>query len=177
MPGFGDPDASVVVVGLAPAAHGANRTGRMFTGDLSGDWLYRAMWRSGFANRPESRGDGDGLRLIGAWVTSSVRCAPPANKPTPEERGACLGYLREELALLDRARVLVALGALACDAVATLYALKPRPRFGHLAQHPLPDGRLLVCSYHPSQQNTFTKKLTEPMLDAVFELAREVQAG
>jgi uracil-DNA glycosylase len=176
VPGFGDPHATVVVVGLAPAAHGGNRTGRMFTGDRSGDWLYRSMWRAGFANQPGSRAGGDGLELVDAWVTASVRCAPPGNKPTPGERAACLGYLREELLLLARARVLVALGGLACDAVSSLYGLSPKPRFAHLAEHELPDGRVLVCSYHPSQQNTFTGKLTEPMLDAVFERARALAA-
>jgi uracil-DNA glycosylase family 4 len=172
LPGFGDPDATVVVVGLAPAAHGGNRTGRMFTGDRSGDWLFRAMWRAGYADRPESSTADDGLRLTGAWVTASVRCAPPANKPTPEERATCLGYLREELSYLDRARVLVVLGRLAFDAVTSVYGISPRPRFAHLAEHELEDGKSLVCSYHPSQQNTFTGKLTEPMLDAVFERAR-----
>ncbi len=161
-----------MVVGLAPAAHGANRTGRMFTGDRSGDWLYRSMWRAGFANMPESRASGDGLELRGAWVTASVRCAPPDNKPMPDERAACLGYLREELSLLTRTRVIVVLGRLACEAVASVYGLSPRPCFAHLAEHELPDGRWLVCSYHPSQQNTFTGRLTEPMLDAVFERSR-----
>ena len=177
VPGFGDPGATVLVVGLAPAAHGANRTGRMFTGDRSGDWLYRAMWRAGFANRPESRAADDGLELTGAWVTASVRCAPPANKPAPAERAECLGYLREEMALLGQVRVVVALGRLACDTLSALYGLTPRPRFAHLAEHDLGDGRVLVCSYHPSQQNTFTGKLTEPMLDAVFERARELSAA
>jgi uracil-DNA glycosylase family 4 len=172
VPGFGDPDATVVVVGLAPAAHGANRTGRMFTGDRSGEWLYRALWRAGFANKPESRAADDGLELAGAWVTASVRCAPPANMPTPEERAACLGHLRAELSLLKSAQVIVALGGLACESVSSLYGLSPRPRFAHLAECELPDGKVLVCSYHPSQQNTFTGKLTEPMLDAVFERAR-----
>ncbi|MDA8313485.1 MAG: uracil-DNA glycosylase [Actinomycetota bacterium] len=176
VPGFGDPGATVVVVGLAPAAHGANRTGRMFTGDRSGEWLYRSMWRAGFASQPESRDAGDGLVLRGAWVTASVRCAPPANKPTPAERAACLGYLREELSLLVRTRVVVALGKMACDTVSSLCAVSPRPRFAHLAEHDLPDGRVLVCSYHPSQQNTFTGRLTEPMLDAVFARARALSA-
>ncbi len=181
VPGFGDPRASVVVVGLAPAAHGANRTGRMFTGDRSGDWLFRALHRAGLANRPESLAADDGLELCGAWVTASVRCAPPDNAPTPEERAACAGYLREELSMLTRARVVVALGKLACDTVSSLYGLSPRIRFAHLAERVLPDGKVLVCSYHPSQQNTFTGRLTEPMLDAVFARARELagtlQAG
>ena len=176
VPGFGDPHARVVVVGLAPAAHGGNRTGRMFTGDRSGDWLYRSMWRAGFANQPESRAADDGLELSDVWVTASVHCAPPANKPTAEERAACLGYLREELPLLPRARVMVVLGRLASDAVSSLYGLSPRPRFAHLAEHELPDGKVLVCSYHPSQQNTFTGRLIEPMLDAVFERVRAIVA-
>jgi uracil-DNA glycosylase len=171
VPGWGDPAATLVVVGLAPAAHGANRTGRMFTGDRSGDWLYRALWRAGYADRPESVSAADGLHLQGAWVTAAVRCAPPGNKPAPAERDACRPYLARELALLDRAVVVVALGAFACDAVASVYGLSPRPHFGHLAQHALPDGRTLVCSYHPSQQNTFTGRLTEEMLDAVFRRA------
>ncbi len=171
VPGFGDPSAEVVVVGLAPAAHGANRTGRMFTGDRSGDWLYRALWRAGFANRPESHAPGDGLRLDGVWVCSAVRCAPPGNKPTRAERDACLAYLARELDLFDRASVVVVLGAFACDAVGACYGLRPRPRFAHMAEHALGGGRTLLCSYHPSQQNTFTGRLTEEMLDAVFARA------
>lgn len=176
--GFGDPAAEVLVVGLAPAAHGANRTGRMFTGDRSGDWLYRALWRAGFANRPESCARDDGLRLEGAWVCSAVRCAPPENKPTRAERDTCLPYLARELDLLERASVVVALGGFACDAVGACYDLRPRLRFAHMAEHALPDGRTLLCSYHPSQQNTFTGRLTEAMLDAVFTRACALrQAG
>ena len=174
VPGFGDPGATLVVVGLAPAAHGANRTGRVFTGDRSGDWLYRALWRAGYANQPESVDRHDGLVLAGAWVTAAVRCAPPANKPTPVERDTCLPYLGDELALLARARVLVALGQFAWAALAALYGLRPRPHFAHLAEHELPAGRTLVASYHPSQQNTFTGTLTQPMFDAVFTRAREL---
>jgi uracil-DNA glycosylase len=173
LPGFGDPDAALVVIGLAPAAHGGNRTGRMFTGDRSGDWLYAAMWRAGFANQPESVSRDDGLTLIGAWVTAAVRCAPPDNKPTPTERANCLGYLEEELALLTHRRVIVALGQLATDAVARLFTLSPRPKFAHLAEYELPDGSTLICSYHPSQRNTFTNLLTSEMFDAVFTRARE----
>jgi uracil-DNA glycosylase family 4 len=175
-PGFGDPDAGLAVVGLAPAAHGANRTGRVFTGDRSGDWLYAALWRAGYANQPESVSRDDGLVLRGAWISAAVRCAPPANKPTPDERDQCLPFLRRELDLLTEVRVIVVLGQFACHAVAGLYGLRPRPRFGHLAEHPLPDGRALICSYHPSQQNTFTGTLTEPMFDAVFARARALGA-
>jgi uracil-DNA glycosylase family 4 len=166
--GFGDPDAFVAVVGLAPAAHGANRTGRMFTGDRSGDWLFGAMHRAGLANQPVSTGRHDGLRLGGAYVTAAVRCAPPDNKPTPAERDRCLSYLEREIAALKQVRVFVALGHFAYESVARLVDLKPRPRFGHGVEAAVPDGRTVICSYHPSQQNTFTKRLTEDMLDSVF---------
>ncbi len=174
VPGFGDPAARMVVVGLAPAAHGGNRTGRVFTGDRSGDWVFRALWRAGFANQPTSEAVDDGLRLSGAWVAAVVRCAPPGNRPTPAERDTCLPYLRRELALLTDVRVVVVLGKFAHDAVTSLLGLRPRPRFAHLAEHPLPAGRTLLCSYHPSQQNTFTGTLTEPAFDAVFTRAREL---
>jgi len=174
--GFGDPAARLAVVGLAPAAHGANRTGRVFTGDRSGDWLFAALWRAGYANQPGSTARDDGLELTGAWVSAAVRCAPPANKPTTAERDRCLGYLGREFALLADVGVVVALGQFACQAVATLYGLRPRPRFGHLAGYPRPDGRTLGCSYHPSQQNTFTGTLTEAMFDAVFARARALGA-
>lgn len=177
VPGFGDPEARLVVVGLAPAAHGANRTGRMFTGDRSGEWLYRALWRAGFANRPESHGRDDGLQLEEAWVTAPVRCAPPANKPTLAERDRCLTYLGRELQLLDRAVVLVTLGQFSLNALSKLLAVRPRPRFAHLAEHRLQDGRYILCSYHPSQQNTFTGVLTEDMFDAVFVRARHLLAA
>jgi uracil-DNA glycosylase len=175
VPGFGDPAARVVVVGLAPAAHGANRTGRVFTGDRSGDWLYRAMHRVGLANQPTSVARADGLALSGAYVTAVVRCAPPGNKPLPAERDRCTPYIARELALLREARVLVCLGAFAYGAVAAIVGLRPRPRFGHGVEAPLADGRVLLGSFHPSQQNTFTGKLTEAMLDAVF--ARAVALG
>ncbi|MEA2459247.1 MAG: uracil-DNA glycosylase, partial [Thermoleophilaceae bacterium] len=174
VPGFGDPHARVYVLGLAPAAHGGNRTGRVFTGDRSGDWLFASMHRTGFANQPESVALGDGLRLDGAFVGAAVRCAPPANKPLPGERDECLPYAAEELRLLESVRVIVCLGQFGWDAACRLLALKPKPRFGHGAEHALPDGRTLLATFHPSQQNTFTGKLTEPMIDAVFARAREL---
>ena len=173
VPGFGDPEASVYVLGLAPAAHGGNRTGRVFTGDRSGDWLFASMYRTGFANRPESLHADDGLELRGAWVAAAVRCAPPANKPLPEERDNCLPYAAEELRLIEPA-VIVCLGKFAWDAACVLLGIRPRPRFGHLAEHRTEGGPVLLGSFHPSQQNTFTGKLTEPMLDAVFEEARKI---
>jgi uracil-DNA glycosylase family 4 len=176
VPGFGDPAARLLVVGLAPAAHGANRTGRVFTGDRSGDWLYRALHRAGYANQPASVWRDDGLELTDAWVAAAVRCAPPANKPTPAERDACAPFFHREWALLDRVQVVVALGSFAYQALAALTGLRSRPRFGHGAEVALPDGRTLICSYHPSQQNTFTGVLTEPMLDAVFTRARALIA-
>jgi uracil-DNA glycosylase family 4 len=174
VPGFGDPDASVLIVGLAPAAHGANRTGRMFTGDRSGDWLYRALHRAGFANQPHSEHANDGLELTGAYITAPVRCAPPANKPTPEERAACRPFFEREVALLDGIRVVVVLGQIGYDATCALLGVRPKPRFGHGVEVPVDDRRTILCSYHVSQQNTFTGKLTEPMLDAVFTRAREL---
>ena len=174
VPALGDPAAELLVVGLAPAAHGGNRTGRVFTGDRSGDWVFRALHRAGYANQPQSVSAGDGLRLDGAYVTAAVRCAPPANKPATDERDNCLPYLGREFALLDRARVVVALGGFAYAAVARLVGLRPRPKFGHGVEVELPEGRTLICSYHPSQQNTFTGRLTEPMFDAIFSRAREI---
>jgi len=174
VPGFGDPAALVLVVGLAPAAHGGNRTGRIFTGDRSGDWLYRALHRAGFANQPVSEHRDDGLRLAGAYVTAVVRCAPPGNRPLPNERENCLPYLEREISSLPRLRVVVALGAFALDGAARALRLRPRPAFRHGAEIPLPSGRWIICSYHPSQQNTFTGRLTEQMLDAVFLRAREL---
>jgi uracil-DNA glycosylase family 4 len=174
LPGFGDRRARVLVLGLAPAAHGANRTGRMFTGDRSGDWLIAALHRAGFASQPRSVSRDDGLTLRDCWVTAVVRCAPPQNKPLPAERDNCLPFLIDELALLARVRVIVCLGAFAWDgALRALAAPRGRPRFGHAAEYRLDRYVLLGC-YHPSQQNTFTGRLTEPMLDAVLARAREL---
>jgi uracil-DNA glycosylase family 4 len=176
LPGFGDSSARVLVLGLAPAAHGGNRTGRIFTGDRSGDWLFAALFRAGFASQPSSVSRDDGLTLLDCWVTAAVRCAPPANKPTPVERDNCLPWLSDELELLPRARVIVCLGGFAWDAALRLLdAPRPRPRFAHGAQTTVGRYELLGC-YHVSQQNTFTGRLTEPMLDAVFTRARELAA-
>jgi uracil-DNA glycosylase family 4 len=172
--GFGDPAASIALVGLAPAAHGANRTGRIFTGDRSGDWLFAALWRAGLANQPTSVGVDDGLALHGAWVTAAVRCAPPGNRPTPDERDRCRSWLRQELALLDRLRVIVALGGFAHQVVTGELHMAPRPRFGHGVEATAPSGLAVLGCYHPSQQNTFTGRLTEAMLDAVLRRAREL---
>jgi uracil-DNA glycosylase len=179
LPGFGDPGAGVAVVGLAPAAHGGNRTGRIFTGDRSGDWLFASMHRTGFANQPTSVGVDDGLRLRGAYVTAVNRCPPPQNRPTTEERDNCLPYLVRELRLLRSARVILALGSYAWTGA--LHALadlgleipRPRPRFAHGAEAGVGEWSLLGC-FHPSQQNTFTGRLTEPMIDAVFRRARDL---
>ena len=171
VPGFGDPAARVMVVGLAPAAHGGNRTGRVFTGDRSGDWVFRALHKAGYANQPTSVSVDDGLALTGAYVAAVVRCAPPANKPTPLERDTCSPYLRREIHLLSSLRVFVALGAFGYEALCRFFGVRPRPRFGHGLEVELDDGRWIVCSYHPSQQNTFTGVLTEPMFDSVFARA------
>jgi uracil-DNA glycosylase family 4 len=176
VPGFGDPDARILVVGLAPAAHGGNRTGRVFTGDRSGDFLFASLHRTGLANQPISEARGDGLELLGAYLSAVNRCAPPGNRPTPQERDRCLPFLEREIAALERLRVVVALGAFAWDgALRALSALghpsRPRPRFGHGAE--VPAGPFVMLgSYHPSQQNTFTGTLTGEMLDAVFRRAR-----
>jgi uracil-DNA glycosylase family 4 len=174
--GFGDPDARIAIVGLAPAAHGGNRTGRVFTGDRSGDWLYAALHRAGLANQPTSVSIDDGLQLNGAWVTAAVRCAPPGNRPTPDERDRCLPFLKRELALLPGLKVIVVLGQFAYDVVAGWLAIRPRPRFGHGVQTAAPNGLTVVCSFHPSQQNTFTGRLTEAMLDSVLAQAMAASA-
>jgi len=176
VPGFGDPFAELLLVGLAPAAHGGNRTGRVFTGDRSGEWVFRALHRAGYANQPTSERRDDGLRLQGAYVAAAVRCAPPANRPTPAERDNCVPFLARELALLADLRVIVVLGQFAYDVVARLLGVRPRPRFGHGVEVALDDGRTIICSYHPSQQNTFTGTLTEPMFDAVFARAGALSA-
>ena len=180
VPGFGDANARVVIVGLAPAAHGANRTGRMFTGDRSGEWLFRALHRTGFANQPTAEHRGDGLVLRDVFVTSAVHCAPPQNVPTSDERARCLDWTLGEVRSLPSVEVVVALGGLGYDAVLRMadplgwQRPRPKPRFGHGVEFELGDGPSLLCSYHPSQQNTFTKRLTQEMLDAVFERAREL---
>jgi uracil-DNA glycosylase family 4 len=179
VPGFGDPEARLLVVGLAPAAHGGNRTGRIFTGDRSGDWLFASLHRTGFANQAVSVSRDDGLRLTGAYIAAVNRCCPPGNRPTPVERNNCLPYLARELELLPRVRVIVALGSFAWDgslrALAALGHLtpRPRPRFGHGAEAEV-GPYVLLGSYHPSQQNTFTGVLTEDKLDAVFRRARSL---
>jgi uracil-DNA glycosylase len=170
VPGFGDPEASIVVFGLAPAAHGANRTGRLFTGDRSGDFLFASLHRTGFANKPVSRSSGDGLRLSGLWISAAVRCAPPQNRPTPDERDACLPYADRELEILG-AKVVVCLGAFAWDAALRLLGKRPKPKFAHGAECEAGSLVLIGC-YHPSQQNTFTGVLTPEMLDAVLSKAR-----
>ncbi len=184
VPGFGDPQARLLVVGLAPAAHGANRTGRMFTGDRSGDWLFRSLHRAGFANQPESLSPDDGLRLSDAFVSAIVRCAPPDNKPDTFEKETCRQWLEREFDELQRVEVVVPLGGMAYVQVLRILNArgvtvpKPRPRFAHgLEIHLQPAGPVLVASYHPSQQNTFTGRLTEEMLDSVFERARELVAS
>jgi uracil-DNA glycosylase family 4 len=174
VPGWGDPHARIFIVGLAPAAHGGNRTGRIFTGDRSGDWLFASLYRTGFANQPTSTHRDDGLALGDVYIAAAVRCAPPENKPTPAETAACHPFLAREAALLPGARVIVALGAFAYAAAARLTGLRPRPAFGHGVEVLAPTGHTIVCSYHPSQRNTFTGRLTPEMFDGIFLRAREL---
>jgi uracil-DNA glycosylase len=182
VPGFGDPDARIVVLGLAPAANGANRTGRIFTGDESGNFLWPALHAAGLANRATSIRAGDGLEAMGLWITAAVKCAPPGNKPLPQERSNCAPYLARELDALASARVVLALGAFAWEAALATFAAigqpvsRPRPRFGHGAEIEIGPWTLLG-SYHVSQQNTYTGRLTRPMLDAVLARAKELAAG
>lgn len=177
LPGFGDPSAQLLVVGLAPAAHGGNRTGRIFTGDRSGDWLFRALHKAGFANQPTSEHPGDGLELNSCYIAAVVRCAPPANKPAPRERDNCVPYLVREISLLADLRIVIALGSFAWDGILRAFSYlgvpipSPRPRFGHGVVYQVP-GYKLLGSYHPSQQNTFTGRLTETAFDSVFQAAR-----
>lgn len=179
-PGFGDPGALLLLVGLAPAAHGGNRTGRMFTGDRSGDWLYRALYKAGFANRPDSVSRNDGLKLLGCYITAACRCAPPQNRLLPTEIRNCRPYLLEEFRLLKNVRVIVGLGRVGFDAaVSSLeelgwFTAARRPRFGHGEEIRLGDRATLIGSFHPSQQNTFTGRLTEPMFDAIFHRAKQI---
>ena len=190
VPGFGDPHARLVIVGLAPGAHGSNRTGRMFTGDASGDWLYGALHRTGFASSAESVSRDDGLALTDCWITAAARCAPPGNKPTPRELEHCRDYLAGELALLERTRVVLALGRIGHDAwlrasgwgerlapLASGPNAASRPRFAHGAETRLPDGRTLLASFHPSRQNTQTGRLTRAMWERVFARVRELVDG
>jgi len=183
VPGFGDPRARLLIVGLAPAAHGANRTGRMFTGDQSGDWLYEALHRYGFASRADARDRNDGLRLTECYISASARCAPPANRPTPEELATCRPWLAREVALLDRVQVVLALGGIGHDAWLRASGWRDRltpgngPRFRHGAAARLPGGPWLVSSYHPSRQNTNTGRLTRAMWHGVFRRVRGILAG
>jgi uracil-DNA glycosylase family 4 len=178
LPGFGDPEARLLIVGLAPAAHGGNRTGRMFTGDRSGDWLYGALHAHRFANQPHSEHRNDGLKLKDCYITAAVRCAPPRNKPSLAEFERCRPYLVQELKLFKNAKVIIALGKIAFDSFLAAYQEmgraipKPRPKFGHGASVMLSENLRLICSYHPSQQNTFTGKLTREMFDNIFAQAR-----
>ena len=180
VPGFGDPHARLLILGLAPAAHGANRTGRLFTGDRSGDWVYGTLHKFGFGSSPESRRCDDGMTLFDTYITAALRCAPPGNKPLPEERSNCLPYLLRELELLSNVQVVVALGKLAFDTYLTIRSNQgdglpsPRPKFGHEAIHPFANGITLIGSYHPSQHNTLTGRLTRDMFEGVFSRAKQI---
>ena len=183
LPGFGDPKPRLLIVGLAPAAHGGNRTGRMFTGDRSGDWLYGALHAAGFANQANSDHCDDGLKLRDCYITAAVHCAPPGNKPAIGEFQRCRPYLVQELKHFRRVKVVIALGKIAFDSFIRAYEeaggtmAKPRPKFGHGVAVDLPNGQRLICSYHPSQQNTFTGKLTRPMFQSIFDRARAILDG
>ncbi|MGH7600407.1 MAG: uracil-DNA glycosylase [bacterium] len=180
IPSFGDPQARLLIVGLAPAAHGGNRTGRMFTGDRSGDWLFRALHKAGFANQPTSLHRDDGLKLMDCYITATLRCAPPQNKPAPEEIANCRPYLLREIELLKNVRVILGLGKIGFDNALSAFAevyglgLSPRPKFGHGAEYKLDSKLTLMGTFHPSQQNTFTGKLTEAMFDRIFRRVREL---
>ena len=174
VPGFGDPKARILIVGLAPAAHGANRTGRVFTGDRSGDFLFAALYRVGLASQPEAVSLDDGLILRDVFITSPVKCAPPANKPTPDEKTMCRPFFQREVDALAAVKVVLVLGQIGYVAAAAEFGLQPRPGFGHGVEAPIGDGRTILCSYHVSQQNTFTGRLTEPMFDSVLHRACEL---
>tara|TARA_A200000159_G_scaffold138964_1_gene140206 strand:- start:586 stop:1266 length:681 start_codon:yes stop_codon:yes gene_type:complete len=174
VPSFGDPKASLLIVGLAPAAHGANRTGRMFTGDRSGDFLFAALHRAGYASQPDATNSNDGMKLQDAYITAPVRCAPPQNKPTIEEQKTCSDYLKREFEYLDNVKVILALGAIGYVAISKELNVSPRPKFAHGLEVELESGAVILCSYHVSQQNTFTGKLTDEMFDAVLERAKEL---
>ncbi len=182
LPGFGDPDAQIYIVGLAPAANGGNRTGRIFTGDRSGDWLFGTLYECGLANQPQSIHRNDGLQLFNVYIGAAVRCAPPDNKPLLSEFANCHPYLVQEINLLSRVKVIVALGSIAYNAIKKVYKLNAEykkfkfPPFGHGQQVKLADGRFLICSYHPSQQNTFTGKLTRPMFQKIFLTAKTLSS-
>lgn len=177
VPGFGDPQARLLIIGLAPAAHGGNRTGRVFTGDRSGDWLYRALYRAGFANQPESTDRMDSLALRDCYISAVIRCAPPDNKPAPDEVQRCRGFLLVEKELLEKIRVVVALGAIAFKTALEVFeSPSKKPKFGHGVEHPIGERITLIGSFHPSQKNTFTGRLTEPMLDQIFKRAASLIA-
>ena len=174
VPGFGDEKARILIVGLAPAAHGANRTGRVFTGDRSGDFLFAALHRAGLANQPDSTNREDGLELNDVYVTAPVKCAPPANKPTPEEKANCRPFFQRELQALDQVKVVLVLGQIGYQSTATELGLNPKQKVGHGVEASLQNGKTILCSYHVSQQNTFTGKLTEPMFDSVLRRAKDL---
>jgi len=176
VPSFGDPNARLLIIGLAPAAHGANRTGRMFTGDRSGDFLFAALHRAGYASQPEAISNNDGMELSDAYITAPVRCAPPQNKPTLEEKRNCSDYLTRELRYLKSIKVILALGAIGYTAISKELGINPRPKFSHGLEVQLETGEVILCSYHVSQQNTFTGRLTNEMFDEVLARAKEISS-